>query len=69
MLHLFGAYDLYEGWGNPNSNTAKKIRDEWPNDVMNLSHEEVEQLSISPFTAWAVGLTDEKEGWYNNFVA
>ena len=69
MLHLFGAYDLYEGWGNPNSNTAKIIRDEWPNDVMNLSHEEVEQLSISPFTAWAVGLTDEKEGWYNDFVA
>ena len=69
MLHLFGAYDLYKDWGNPNSNTAQRIRKEWPNEVMNISDKEVDKLSISPFTAWSVGLTDEKEDWYNDFVA
>lgn len=69
LLHLFGAKDLYEGQGNPNSNVAEPIRMEYPNEAMNGGQDDVEKLSISPFTEWRLGLTEEKEDWYDDFVA
>lgn len=60
LLHLFGAKDLYEGQGNPNSNVAEPIRLDYPNEVMNSGNDDVQKLSISPFTEWRLGLTEKK---------
>lgn len=68
ILHFFGAKDLYEGQGNPNSDVAEPVRAKWPNEVMNGGQNEGENLIISPFTEWRLGLTEDKEDWYDDFV-
>lgn len=66
MLHLFGAWDMYSGqasdaageWANKN----------YPNEIMLQVSSQLDDLTISPLTAWLVGLTSEYHDWYWNFV-
>lgn len=61
ILHLFGAKDLYVP--NVAEEKEQKFRNLFPNDVMNHGNDDLELLSVSPYTAWRVGWTnvlDEK---------
>ncbi len=55
ILHLFGGCDLYAP--NITEENEKTFKTLFPNDVMN-KNDDIELLSVSPYTAWCVGWTD-----------
>ncbi len=65
ILHLFGAWDMYGGqvtesageWANQN----------YPNEIMLQVSSQLDDLMISPLTAWLVGLSSEYHDWYWKF--
>ncbi len=61
MLHLFGAWDLYNiepyGFGNENYNF---IKNKYPKSIMRKSDE----ITIDPLTAWRIGLNNNPEKWF-----
>ena len=65
ILHLFGAWDLYHTREQSQEN-EDRMRRMYPNEVM-LKSAPIEQLTISPLTAWLVGLTDEEQPWFQSF--
>ncbi|MBO4772143.1 MAG: hypothetical protein J5595_06360 [Bacteroidales bacterium] len=66
ILHLFGAWDMYGGQA---SNAAGKWANQnYPNEIMLQVSSPLDNLTISPLTAWLVGLTTEYHDWYWNFV-
>lgn len=56
VLHFFGAEDFYKDKSVPDSEEAKFVRSEWPNDIMVKDHDDIETLDISPVTAEKLGL-------------
>ena len=68
ILHLFGAWDLYEGPGEQSRNNAKKLRRMYPDEVMLNPNYPATTRTLSPVTAWRVGLTKEKEPWFDAIV-
>ena len=66
ILHLFGAWDMYGGQA---SNTAGKWAEKnYPYEIMLQVSSPLDDLTISPLTAWLVGLTSEYHEWYWDFV-
>lgn len=66
MLHLFGAWDLYELDSNDRKR-AEKTSLMFPNSVMLNSHRDIWQLQIDEINAWLVGLRDCGKDWYRWF--
>ena len=65
FLHLFGAWDLYptDVQSVENSNRMDRM---YPYEVMHKGSS-LEQMQMSPLTAWLVGLTDKTETWFESF--
>lgn len=57
FLHLFGALDLYPNYAFPNFNYSE-INKAFPNEIMNIQHNEIEKLMISPITSYFIGWQD-----------
>jgi len=66
MLHLFGAWDMYED--EAGHDAGKWATFNYPNEIMLQVTSQLDDLTISPLTAWLVGLTSEYHDWYWNFV-
>ena len=67
LLHLFGADDLYAPMQNEEA--VAFLREHYPNEVMFQDHASADTLTVSPYTAWRIGWTDEKEDWFDKIVA
>lgn len=66
ILHLFGAWDMYGGQA---SNAAGEWANKYyPNEIMLQVSSSLDDLTISPLTAWLVGLTSEYHEWYWDFI-
>lgn len=66
MLHLFGAWDLYE-LDSGDRNRADKTALMFPNSIMLRTHCDIWQLQIDEINAWLVGLRDAGKDWYRWF--
>lgn len=66
MLHLFGAWDMYSPQVHPNSESWAKAY--YPNEIMLQVSSPLENLMISPLTAWLTGLSSEYNDWYWYFL-
>ena len=67
LLHLFGADDLYAPMQN--EEVVAFLREHYANEVMFQDHASADALTVSPYTAWRIGWTDEKEDWFDKIVA
>lgn len=67
MCHLFGAEDLYATFNQTAENEAR-ARALFPDDVMLGVSYDTNSKKIDRLTAWLVGLTDEMEDWYVDFL-
>lgn len=67
MCHLFGAEDLYATFIQTEENEAC-ARELFPDDIMLRVSYDINTLKIDRLTAWLVGLTDEMEDWYMDFL-
>lgn len=67
MCHLFGAEDLYATFIQTEENEAR-ARELFPDDVMLGVSYDTDSKKIDRLTAWLVGLTDEMEDWYLDFL-
>ena len=66
ILHLFEADDLYQPY-QPDEN-VEFMEEHYPQEVMLSGHASTDSLVISPYTAWRMGWTNEKEDWLDQFV-
>ena len=66
ILHLFSADDLYAPYQS-DENVAF-IKEHYPNEVMYNDQVPIDNLIVSPYTAWKVGWTNKKEDWFDNFI-
>ncbi len=66
ILHLFGAWDLYE---LDDSDHERSIKTEvmFPNSIMLDSHRDIWETQIDEINAWLVGLKEEGKDWYRWF--
>lgn len=67
MCHLFGAEDLYATFIQTEENEAR-ARELFPDDVMLGVSYDTDSKKIDRLTAWLVGLSDEMEDWYLDFL-
>lgn len=67
MCHLFGAEDLYATFLQTKENEAR-ARELFPDDIMLRVSYNIDDLSIGSLSAWFMGLTDEMEDWYLDFL-
>lgn len=66
MLHLFGAWDLYE-LDEKDKTRANKTALMFPKSIMNCKGQTVWDMQIDEITAWLVGLKEEGKDWYRWF--
>lgn len=66
ILHLFGAWDMYKGQASDQAAMWAKYN--YPNEIMLQVLSPLEELVVSPLTAWLTGLSTEYYDWYWNFV-
>lgn len=66
MLHLFGAWDLYE-LNEMDRTRANTISRMYPNSIMRSSHGDINDCIIDEINAWLVGLRELKKEWYRWF--
>lgn len=67
MCHLFGADDLYATFIQTAENEAR-ARELFPDDIMLKVSYDINTQKIDKLTAWLVGLTEDMEDWYLDFV-
>ena len=67
LLHLLGADDLYAPIQS--EEIASIIQENYPDEVMSQVFAPADMLTISPYTAWMAGWTDEKEEWFDGIVS
>lgn len=67
MCHLFGAEDLYATFVQSAENEAR-ARELFPDDIMLAVSYDINERKIDKLTAWLVGLTDDMEDWYKDFL-
>ncbi len=53
-LHLYGAVDLYPNQNFPNFN-YKEIEEIFPNEIMRITHKNIDKLMLSPITKYYIG--------------
>ena len=71
LLHAFGAWDMYGDKESGVSQEADQFAQAYyPNEIMgNGAYSPLNQLEISPLTAWLTGLSTEyHEEWYWSFM-
>jgi len=66
LLHLFGAWDLYQTYAQPKSR-EDKAKELFPDDIMLRTSYDINTLKIDKLTAWLVGLSHFYEDWYEWF--
>ena len=66
ILHLFGAWDLYE-LNNRDHARAIKTSLMFPQAVMLNTFREIWECQIDEITAWLVGLKEQGKDWYRWF--
>lgn len=66
ILHLFGAWDMYEG--QVSQEADKWARSHYPNEIMLQTSSPLSKLDISPLTAWLTGLSTQYHDWYMKFL-
>lgn len=66
MLHLFGAWDLYE-LDDADHDRAVKTSLMFPNSVMLNPHRDIWETQIDEINAWLIGLKEEGKDWYRWF--
>tara|TARA_B110000093_G_scaffold25877_1_gene25015 strand:- start:19400 stop:19753 length:354 start_codon:yes stop_codon:yes gene_type:complete len=57
FLHLFGAIDLYPNQMYPNFN-FKELEEIYPNEIMRITHKNIDKLMLSPITKYYIGWQD-----------
>ncbi len=57
FLHLFGAIDLYRNSNYPNFN-YQEIKSSYPNEIMRITHKNINKLMLSPITKYYIGWQD-----------
>jgi len=67
MCHLFGAEDLYATFIQTAENEAR-ARELFPDDIMLRTSYDINSLKIDKLTAWLMGLTEDREDWYEDFL-
>ena len=67
MCHLFGAEDLYATFLQTEENEAR-ARELFPDDIMLRVSYTISTLKIDCLTGWMVGLTEDMEDWYLDFL-
>lgn len=65
MLHLFGAWDLYED--DANHDRARKTSLMFPNSIMLNTQRDIWETQIDEINAWLVGLKEQGKDWYRWF--
>ena len=66
ILHLFGAWDLYE-LDDSDHDRATKTELMFPNSIMLHTWRDIWETQIDEINAWLVGLKDEGKDWYRWF--
>ena len=66
LLHLFGAWDLYQG-ESQTLNQAQKLKELFPNSIMINTWSNQEFLEVDELTAFLVGWSEEVEKEYLSF--
>lgn len=66
VLHLFGAWDLYE-IDESDHERAVKTELMFPNSIMLDSHRDIWETQIDEINAWLVGLNENSQDWYRWF--
>lgn len=67
MCHLFGAEDLYANFIQTEENEAR-ARELFPDDIMLRVSYDINTQIIDRLTAWLIGLTEDMEDWYWDFL-
>ena len=67
MCHLFGAEDLYATFLQTEENEAR-ARELFPDDIMLRVSYDINTLKIDWLTGWLIGLTEDMEDWYLEFL-
>lgn len=68
LLHLLGADDLYAP--HQSEDVVNYIKANFPNEIMQTGNYFcLDDLTISPYTAWKMGWTENKEDWFENVVS
>ena len=66
ILHLFGAWDLYE-LNNADHNRATISAEMFPQSIMFDGNRDIWTTQIDEINAWLVGLKEEGKDWYRWF--
>lgn len=66
ILHLFGAWDMYADQVSKKAEAWAKYN--YPNEIMLQVSSPLNQLMISPLTAWLTGLSTKYDEWYWYFL-
>jgi hypothetical protein len=63
ILHLFGAWDLYE---TPHQTKLNETvaKESFPDSVMGRVAHNINSLKIDPLTAWLIGWNNKPEPWF-----
>jgi len=67
LLHLFGAWDLYEGESSLTREKAELAKQMFPDDIMHTQMDDIERVKITSLTAWLIGWPESYNTSYNNF--
>lgn len=68
LLHLLGADDLYAP--HQSEDVVNYIKANFPNEIMQTGNYFcLDDLTISPYTAWKMRWTENKEDWFENVVS
>ena len=67
MCHLFGAEELYAIFIQTEENEAR-AHELFPDDIMLRVSYNINSQKIDKLTAWLIGLTDDMEDWYMDFL-
>jgi hypothetical protein len=63
ILHLFGAWDLYETAHQTKLNETV-AKETFPDSVMCRVAHDINSLEVDPLTAWLIGWNDKPEPWF-----
>jgi hypothetical protein len=65
VLHLYGAWDLYDDdYSGHDKKTHDKIKEKFPKSIMRS----LKNSTIDPITAWRIGLNNKPEVWFFDIV-
>ena len=66
ILHLFGAWDLYETF-QQSKEKELRARQYFPNSIMLRTTYNINELMVDELTAWLIGWNNTQQSWYEWF--